>query len=68
MWTEARARTEKKLSKKVRNHQVMYTVMTMGNSTAHPPKNLLDTQLESTECRACAVHNTALCQELIKKV
>ena len=27
-------RTEKKLSKKVRNHQVMYTVTTMGNSTA----------------------------------
>ncbi len=27
-------RTEKKLSKKVRNHQVMYTVTTIGNSTA----------------------------------
>lgn len=45
--------TEKKLSKKVRNHQVIYTVMTMGKSTAHPPKNLLETQLDSTECNAC---------------
>ena len=26
--------TEKKLSKKVRNHHVMYTVTTIGNSTA----------------------------------
>lgn len=29
-----RRRTEKKLSKKVRNHQVTYTVTTSGNSTA----------------------------------
>lgn len=31
----------------------MYTVTTMGNRTAHPPKNLRDTQLDSTECSAC---------------
>ena len=45
--------TEKKLSKNVRNHQVMYTVTTIGKSTAQPPKNFLDSQLPNTLCRAC---------------
>lgn len=55
-------RTEKKLSKKVRNHQVMYTVTTMGKSTAQPPKNRRDTQLDSTECSACIMHACAHAQ------
>lgn len=59
-------RTEKKLSKKVRNHHVMYTVMTIGKSTAHPPKNLRDTQLESTECRACTEDFTKLCHRSVQ--
>ena len=47
--------TEKKLSKNVRNHQVMYTVTTIGKSTAQPPKNFRDSQLPNTLPRACAM-------------
>ncbi len=53
MGSVGRRVTEKKLSKKVRNHQVMYTVTTIGKSTAQPPKNFLDSQLPKTLCRAC---------------
>ena len=38
---ESGAHTEKKLSKNVKNHHVMYTVTTMGNRTAlHTPTAL----------------------------
>ena len=56
--------TEKKLSKNVRNHQVMYTVTTIGKSTAQPPKNFLDSQLPNTLCRACILLAVRLSQVL----
>ncbi len=34
---------------------MMYTVTTMGKSTAQPPKNFLDSQLPNTLCRACTL-------------
>ncbi len=38
---------------------MMYTVTTIGKSTAQPPKNFLDSQLPNTLCRACKL---ACCQ------